>query len=483
MRYAAQRYGSWDWLNLDAPLVTDGPEFALSSWGVMRATITPELGQGIAEDGRPVFEEWGTLIHVETPGDTDRRRWTGIVARSELKGAEWVLRVVEFPGYASGIPIDALIRGTGTDPAELIRQIWQSVQAHPNSWLNVDVVGETPVRLGTDLDDAVAAARAAMDARRQTLDGLQDTRATAAATLQNDAYTLADEVAAARSQLTAAQATLAGLLAAGATAAQVADARDVVASRQGTLTGLETAYRTETGAGRAALAAAAGNVEQARELYDQARDAYQAAVDKARTEGGAYEIRPEDLTDAARAISDVVRSSGVEWTTGVEYSETVPQCFIRVHYPRAGTTRDDLKFEQGVNVISELVAVRDGDDYANAGHGIGAGEGSAAIRATVENPSPRLRRPTVFEDRSLKTAAQLTAALRAQVAALDGEPYVQAITVIDHENAPVGSWSVGDVIRIEGHVPHLGRYSKRHRVISWKYLGPDRAEIQLEPAR
>lgn len=483
MKYAVQRYGSWEWLDLDAPLRTDGPEWALSTWGVMTATLTPEQAQQTALDGRPVFEEWGTLIHAETGDTADRRRWTGIVARSEVKGASHELRIVEFPGYSDGVPVDALIRGTGTDPAVLLRAVWQAIQAYPNSWLNVDVLGETPVRLGTDLDDKAAIAHAVMVARKETLDALQGARQETTAELQDLTNTLGDEVAAARAQVVAAQSSLNGLFATDAPQGQIDDAKSTLTARQAALTALETTYQAETAAGRWAVQNAASTVEAARVAHDEAKEAYQAAAELAKEQGGAYEIRPEDLTDAAKAIADLVRSSGIEWTTAVDYSEGPPQCYIRVHYPRAGTRRDDLIFEQGENVISELNPVREGSEYANSGYGIGAGEGPDAVRATIENPSPRLRRPVTVEDRSLHRVDQLQARLRAEVERLDGEPYVSQITVIDHDYAPIGSWQVGDIITVTGQVPHLGAYRKPHRIISWKYQGETRAELRLAPAR
>lgn len=482
MRYTAQRYGTWEWLDLDVDLITDGPEWALSSWGVMTATISPEQAALVAADGRPVFEEWGTLVYAETDDDTERRRWGGIVARTETKGAQHELRIVEFPGYADGVPVDVLVRGTGTDPVVLIREVWQAVQAHPTGWLNIDVIGETPVRLGTDLDDRVAAARALMDIRKAQLDGFSEAKAEKTAELMDTSVTLADDVAAAREAVAAAQATLNGLYESDAPQEQIDDALTLLAGRRNTLATLEAAYAVETAAARAALATAAGDVDFARALHEESRVSYQAAVDRAREEGGAYEVRAEDLTDAAKAIADIVRASGVEWTTGIEYSDTVPQFYIRVHYPHAGTRRDDLVFEQGVNIVSELDPVRDGSDYANAGYGIGAGEGSSAVRATVEQPSDRLRRPVVVEDRSLQRVDQVSAKVRAEIARLDGAPYVSQITVIDHELAPIGAWAVGDIITITGSVPHLGEYAKAHRIISWKYQGETRAELRLAPA-
>ncbi len=483
MRYLAQRTGTWEWLHTDLPLtVSEGPEWALDTYGVLDATVEPEQGLAVAEDGRLLFEEWGTLIHVETGESADRRRWSGIVAESRLRGAAWELRIVEFPGYLANYPLETLIRGVRADPADLFRQVWQDVQGWPHSWIGVTVHGSTPVRIGSDSDDKVAQARATMDARKTTLDNLSKTKNAATTALQDEAATLADEVAQARVQVTAAQAAVNALTEAGAPAGQIATARATVVSRQSLLQAALTAYTNEVNAGKAAARTARTNVDAARTAYQQAQDAYRAAQDQAKADGGAYEIRAEDLVEAKKAVSDLCRASGMEWTTRTRFTDGPPEFEIHVHYPRAGGRRDDLVFEQGINVISELDLATDGDEYANAGIGVGAGEGNAAVRRSISTSSPRLRRPVVVEDKALRTPSAMDAALRYELRRRSGEPYVSSIEVIDHPNAPLFSWQVGDFITVKGHTPHYGEHRGLYRIISWRLKGEHKAVLDLAPA-
>ena len=482
MRYSAQRYGTWEWLDLDLPLDTEGPEWVLSSYGIMYGVVSPDLGLMAAGDGRPVLEEWGTIIHAETGEGETSRRWTGIVVRSELQGKEWSVTVFEWPGYLNGTPIETLIRGVNSDPAELFRQVWQDVQAMPNSWLNVEVVGSTPVLIGTDSDDKVAIARSFMDGCKETLDNLSSDKNTKTEELQDVTTTLADELAQARKQVTDAQAAVNQLIATGATSAQISAARDVVVSRQQTLTTVQSTYNSETNARKQALALAKSDRDSARVAYDEARDAYDAAREVAREDGGAYEIRPEDTPDAMSSINALCEAADIEWTTQTNYSVDVPDLKINIHHPEAGTRRDDLIFEQGVNIISELRLVRDGEDYANAANGVGAGEGDKAIRGTIASTSDRMRRVTVVEDKSIKTTDQLLSRMRSELDNKTGEPYVAEIEVVDHPLAPMFSWNLGDRITITGDVPHYGRYSKLHRIISWQMVNDHKALIRLKLA-
>lgn len=478
MRYSAQRYGTWAWLDLELPLDTEGPEWALSTYGVMYATVAPDLGLQKSEDGRPVLEEWGTLIHAET--EDGIRRWTGIVVRSELLGKEWSLTIHEFPGYLDGTPVESLIRAVEDDPADIIRQVWQNVQIMPNSWLGVTVDGSTSTRIGTKSSDLAAAARATMDARNETLTQLNKTKTSATKELQDATMTLADEVAQARAQVTEAQRIVNNLIKSGAPSAQIEAARLTVVARLATLSDAQAAYQQEINAKKAALKNAKTNKEAAQKAYDDARAAYERAKEKADEDGGAYEIRPEEVPDALETINYVCDRTGVEWTTETRTSNDAPDLRVKIHNTRAGGRRNDLVFEQGINIMSELALVRDGEEYANAGLGVGAGEGTKAIRASIASTSPRLRRVAVVEDRSIKKSADLSAIMRKELKQRSGLPYVQEIEVVDHELAPMFSWNVGDHILIQGDVPHYGRYSELHRIVSWQMLGEHRARLRLK---
>lgn len=482
MQYLAQRYGTWEWLDLELPLDTDGPEWALSTYGVMYATVAPELGLQKSEDGRPVLEEWGTLIHAETGEGATSRRWTGIVVRSELEGKTWSVTINEFPGYLHGTPVESLVRGVVADPANLIRQLWQDTQILPNSYLGVTVRGSTPVRIGTRSDDLAAAARATMDGRKQTLDALNKDKSSKTSDLQDATVTLADEVALARRGVTEAQAIVNQLIKSGASSAQIEAARLTVVSRQAVLNAAQAGYTAETNAKKAALKNAKTNKDAAQKAYDSAKTAYDKAKDKAVEDGGAYEIRPEDTPDTLSAVDDLCAETGIEWTTDTKYSDGEPQLYVDVHYPAAGSVRDDLLFEQGVNIISELKLVRDGEMYANAALGVGAGEGDKAIRASIASTSKRMRRVTVIEDKSIKRQDNLLATMRKEMKGRTGEPFVSEIEIVDSPMAPMFSWSVGDHIMVSGNVPHYGWYSKLHRIISWQLRGDHQAVLRLEPS-
>ena len=482
MRYSAQRFGTWEWLDFEVPFDTDGPEWARSAAGVMEAVIAPEIGLLVAEDGRPVLEEWGTFIHCESDeGAITVRHWTGIVTKSELEGKEWVVTIEEFPAYLVGQPVESLIRGVNTDPADLIRKLWQDKQLMPNSWHGVTVTGSTPVRVGSSSDDEVARARAAMDARKETLDALNKSKNNTAKELQDNSSTLADEVDQARKDLSVAQGVVAQLVKDKATSEEIASAMTTVKARETTLKTLQASYKTETEWRRLALVNARKTKEGAQQSYDRAKEVYEAAKDKARDDGGAYEIRPEDTPDAMQALSNLCDTAELEWTTRTAYSSGAPKLEVVVHHPRAGRDRSDLVFEQGVNVMEQIKLTR-GEDYANASVGVGAGEGKESVRGSIPSTSNKMRRITVFTDQTIKKQTELLAAMRKDLKKRSGDPYVSDIVVVDHELTPMFSWNVGDTITVAGDVPHYGYYTRKHRIVSWQMLGDKKAKLFLELA-
>src|SRR5690606_10460578 len=126
---------------------------------------------------------------------------------------------------------------------------------------------------------------------------------------------------------------------------QIYTARGVVAARQATYNATLTAYNSEIAAGRAALANARADRESAQAAYDAAKKAYDALKERRKNEGGAYEVRGEDLIDTYKALQDIATGAGLEWSTRTSYRDGAPDVGIVVHYPRAGRRRDDLVFD------------------------------------------------------------------------------------------------------------------------------------------
>lgn len=354
-RYLAQRGTTGQWLHTELPLRrASGPSWALSAAGSFSATVAPAIGTQTADDGRPLLEEWSTLIHAEADG---RIRWSGIVVASRFEGQEWHIEAMSLMGYPRGIPYGGEYSRTGVDPADVIAHIWEHVQSHPDAKLGVRVVGDkTPVRLGTP----------------KTAD---------------------------------------------------ADAEP-------------------------------------------------------------YELAWYDGTDCGAEVETLATSTPLDLVEEHAWSsdKSAVEHRVRISHPRAGRRRDDLVFIHGDNVVSVASPQRDGDEYANEVIGLGAGEGRGSIRTTTAVRDGRLRRPYVLEAKDIGNRATLTALAREELAYRRQLLTIPSIDVVDHSNAHLGSWSLGDDIRVQARLPWLGAVDLWHRVVEWELLTDNTARLHLERA-
>ena len=152
---------------------------------------------------------------------------------------------------------------------------------------------------------------------------------------------------------------------------------------------------------------------------------------------------------------------------------------IRTHYPRVGRRRTDLAFVQGDNVTNVVSFMRDGDDYANTIVGLGAGEGELALRRVLPERDGRLRRTHVYSAKDVSNAARLDALIRSELQARRGYLEVTSLDLVDHDNARIGSWELGDDILVSADAPWLGRVEVWCRVVGWALTGEHTASLSL----
>ncbi|MFD0572540.1 hypothetical protein ACFQ0T_29230 [Kitasatospora gansuensis] len=170
-------------------------------------------------------------------------------------------------------------------------------------------------------------------------------------------------------------------------------------------------------------------------------------------------------------LSSVIRDAtsldgGPEWTETVAWEGERPGRRITVGWPRLGTRRDDLLFADGINIVDLTPIVSDADDYAQVVIAAGAGEGSATIRTVDAVRDGRLRMEHLLDRPSVTDIGTLALLARAERARRQRTARVEEITVTDHPAAPIGSWAVGDDVRVVVH-GEWGDFDGWARVIAW----------------
>ncbi|MFC8449496.1 hypothetical protein [Kitasatospora sp. NPDC057223] len=190
-------------------------------------------------------------------------------------------------------------------------------------------------------------------------------------------------------------------------------------------------------------------------------------------------------------LSGVIRDAtaldgGPEWTESVAWEGERPGRRITVGWPRLGTRREDLMFASGVNITEDTAIVSSADDYAQVVLALGAGDGSAKVRAVDAVRDGRLRMEHLLDRPSITDTNTLSQLARAERARRQRTAQIEEITVTDHPAAPIGSWQIGDDVRIAAH-GGWGSFDGWCRITAWTLHPaegdqPEAATLRLAPA-
>lgn len=157
---------------------------------------------------------------------------------------------------------------------------------------------------------------------------------------------------------------------------------------------------------------------------------------------------------------------------------------INFGYPRLGTKREELKFEQHANIVDSITISEPEDIFVTDVIIKGAGEGVDQIYVWVGATLwDRLRRCVVITDEQIVDAQMAydianTEILRRLYARGIEKLVIEAF----HLYAPLGSFDVGDDILVDAMIPFVGEFLLWHRITAMEY-DRDAGLITLEVAR
>lgn len=484
-RYIAQRATTGQFLDFEVPFL-DRSEltWSLSAAGSLKGTVSPETGALQAMDGRPLFEEWNTILYAEADGQI---RWGGLVISSEASGSDWNIEAATFATYPSGIPYLGEFYAAERDVADVIREIWGHVQSFDSGDLGVQVLGTTGVKIGSKSEAAANAATATYNAAKAVYETERDAytalRATATAKSKDKSAAISARTAAnailsdKKTDLAAAKRTKdPAKIAAATTAANTAQTNANAATNLVNAT--DAIYQQAD----AAADAQAKVRDAAKAKQDSASAAKKKALAAMKDDGGAYKLLWWETPDCGSKISELVSSTPVDFTESHDWNDdkSAISHTIQVQYPRAGRRRDDLAFILGDNVTVTPTAKSNGDNYANSVFGLGNGEGEAMIHTTSAINDGRLRRVNVMSKKDTKQLSLLQSQARTTLLQSVSSMSIDQITVRDHPNAVIGSWALGDDIYVQADLPWVGRIGIWHRIVSWSLTTDSTATLKLE---
>jgi len=154
-RYIATRVngddGTETLLHADVPLENVNIEDVLSGDIGLTGTISPAISGVMADDGKPLFDEWSTVLYAEADGEI---RGGGILQHSGFDdNAEWRLTCVGLTGYGRGLPYTGSgYAGVEVDPLDVVRVIWSHIQSQRGGNLGLTLgTTTTGLKIGTEL--------------------------------------------------------------------------------------------------------------------------------------------------------------------------------------------------------------------------------------------------------------------------------------------------------------------------------------------
>jgi hypothetical protein len=162
------------------------------------------------------------------------------------------------------------------------------------------------------------------------------------------------------------------------------------------------------------------------------------------------------------------------WNT----SKTVISHYLDLGYPTLGQRRDKLRFVLGENIFTPPDAEPNAE-YANEVIVLGAGDGSAMIRATARVRDGRVRTTAQLSDTSITSTAQAAYVARLELARRNQRTELSSVAIRNSRMTPIGSFVVGDEIRVQAEDPGgWGDVDMWCRVTSLDTT-PDNPDIQI----
>lgn len=171
---------------------------------------------------------------------------------------------------------------------------------------------------------------------------------------------------------------------------------------------------------------------------------------------GPYMLNWWSTDDLGAKIDELAKQTPFDWIEEHSWSgvQESPVHFLRLGYPTLGNRKDDLRFVLGENVYKIPREDLLGDDVVTGVIVLGSGEGrDRVVGRAIRTPDSSLRRIKTIDDKTITSNTQADARALAELEAYRSvmdNPNVTELVVVDHPNAPLGSYDVGDEIPYAG---------------------------------
>ena len=380
------------WLHRDVQgVVSPSITWQLNNADTFSCQVGPPRPDLLGTDGNPIFRIWQTACYLE---ENDEIKFGGILTSVSGSGPLLQLGFTGFAGYANGIIYEGPVyKQTAIDALDVVRYLWKWVQDQPGG--NISLV---------------------LDATKAN--------SLLGAYIQPGAST-----------------TLSRAIAAGTTSLPVKSNASFQAGQK---------ISISSGSAHTVKSISGSNV-----IVITTPTAIAHRADETVAEIVAptpFEIDWWNSTDVGSEIGNIATEAIFDWyerhTWQDPAAKAVVKHALKFGVPRVGSHRTDLRFAEGENIVAPATVSYDGTTFANNVIGLGAGQGSAQIRAVVGITDSRLRRVITYTDQTVTNKARMQSKAQRVLNSVEPTEAVTSIQIVNHPNAPFGHFGPGDDIPV-----------------------------------
>lgn len=448
LRFLFQGIRNGQWLNWDVPLRDAELTYTMSGPSMIKGKIGPEDLEAVKG-----VDAWATWLHAEEGGQI---RGSAILQPLSVQDGDLVIEAMGFMAYPNGIAYAEESQGILLDPAYVIRFLWDYLQKFKDA------------KLGITYDDTVTPKRLGEDEKVE----IQYDSAGKPIYKYADIYDaeIAPDIMIVKKEGFPVKAW-AELLSWGYT---------VYINPEKEL--LMLVYPPDYAWATCKLPAM---VERATYSDGTIEDKWMVPDFKF-TAMKPYVLQWWNDTDVGSELTNLAKQTPLDMAESWEW--TADRLGVKHHlklgYPRLGTRRKDLRFAEDENLLAAVLLRETPDLYASEILFRGAGEGRDGIRALSGKPDPRrVRRYKTINDKTVTDKARAQANADAEYLRRTALLTITEITIdATHDNAPMGSFSLGDDILIQAWIPYIGDVQLWHRIVSYTWR-PDKDEVVIQLRR
>lgn len=443
--YHAQNILTGAWISRDLGLrdveITD----VLSGHGILTATIAPE-DSGLMLVGERVLQEWQTVIYPEKAGAL---RGGFIFTESNFvdDGQEWEIICESFTSDALDEPYNRTYREWQVDALDVVREIWDFLQARTNGNLGLTIDADLSGQLLGDVQPPAKPVRADVTYPVGSAYG------TAGAAWPRPARPKRPKrkrpkkrKRRRRESLSKWNAYLARF-----------------AARLARWQAIKLANWTN-------------RLPEWKAWHDRL-DAQQSAWETTYGDREPYRLMWWEQPDCGSELERLATETPFDWReqhTWVDGTKAAVTHLLQLGYPTIGTRKTDKVFTPGVDLVLVPTVHRGGHDFANAVVAIGAGEGRKTKRNSSSVDDDRLRRTSTLTAKDVKRVARLGRLATQERKRLSLGHGVQEVAVWD-VNGNLTTYRLGDEVEIDM-TDGWSQGSRFHKIVGRRYR-PDEDDV------